>query len=143
MPEDLNPYASPALIPHDRAPSPVDPLEPLLGPSLGLLLSSALVFLFGCWLLPRFIYEMAQPNADISEAILLPMFFASVPMFIGAWNMRCGTRYRRAYAAAVLACIPMITPAGWCGIPLGIWTLIVLHRKDVKAVFAARAASTS
>jgi hypothetical protein len=50
--------------------------------------------------------------------------------------MRFGTRYRWAYAAAVLASIPIITPGFWCGAPLGIWALIVLHRRDVKEAFA-------
>ena len=72
------------------------------------------------------------------EFFLLPMFLASFPILVGAWNMRYGTRYRWAYAAAVLASIPMLTPAMWCGVPLGIWTLLVLHRKDIKMVFAAR-----
>ena len=70
---------------------------------------------------------------------MIPMVIASYPTFIGAWNMRRGTRYRWAYLAAVLASIPMLTPVIWCGIPLGIWALVVLHHKDVKAVFAARA----
>ena len=143
MSDSLNPYASPAAIPHEAAPRPVDPLEPLLGPSLGLLLSSVIEIMCGVLLLPQFIHEMMKPRPDLSGAVLIPMFLASVPIFIGAWNMRSGTRYRWAYAAAVLASIPMVTPGMWCGAPLGIWALFVLHRKDIKAVFAARAAETT
>ena len=150
MPEELNPYASPAIIPHDRAPPPsFDPLDPLRGPSLGLLLSSGLVAVPGLFYLPvlgfQTIWALAFPGrGSVPEgAFLIPMFIASYPILIGAWNMRSGTRYRWAYLAAVLACIPMLTPAFYCGIPLGIWSLIVLYRRDVKAVFAARAAPTS
>ena len=141
MPDKVNPYASPAPIPHDHVPRPADPLEPLRGPSLGLLLSSGLAFTISFFLLPALIGKLAQPRRNISdEVILLPMFLGSIPIFIGAWNMRQGTRYRWAYAAAVLASIPMLTPAIWCGVPLGIWALVVLNRKDVKSAFAAKAA---
>ena len=136
---DSNPYASPAPIPHD-APKPAHPLEPLLGPSLGLLLSSGIEIVFSLFLLPQFVHEVMKPNPDLSGALVIPMFAASFPIFIGAWQMRCGTRYRWAYAAAALTCIPLLTPGMWCGAPLGIWALVVLHRKDIKAVFADRAA---
>jgi hypothetical protein len=142
MPEEPNPYASPAPIAQDRAPKPVDPLKPLRVPSLVLLIGSGL---FAAWggiyfmleLLDRILNGPMRLNPD--DFLFVPSFFAAFPIFIGAWNMRQGTRYRWAYAAAVLASIPMLTPALYWGIPLGIWALIVLHRKDVKAVFAARA----
>jgi hypothetical protein len=43
----------------------------------------------------------------------------------------------------VLACIPVISPLIYFCIPLGIWALIVLHRRDVKETFARKAAFTN
>ncbi len=144
MPDDLNPYASPAPIANDRAPLPVDPLGPLRVPSLALLIGSGLFAVWGGTIfllesLDRLLNGPMRLKPD--DFLFVPSFFATLPIFIGAWNMRQGTRYRWAYAAAVLATIPMLTPALCWGIPLGIWALIVLHRQDVKAVFAVRAAA--
>lgn len=90
MPEELNPYASPAIIPHDRAPQPVDPLDPLRGPSLGLLLSSGLVAVPGLFYLPVLVVQMiwtlalAGRGSVPEEAILIPMLIASYPIFVSA-----------------------------------------------------------
>ena len=141
MPEELNPYASPAPIAHDRAPQPVDPLRPLRVPSLALLIGSGL---FAAWGGTIFVLESLNRllNGPMrlkpDDFLFVPSFFATFPIFIGAWNMRQGTRYRWAYAAAVLATIPMLTPALCWGIPLGIWALVVLHRRDVREAFARK-----
>ena len=141
MPEQLNPYASPAPIAHDHVPQPVDPLRPLRVPSLALLIGSGL---FAAWGGISFVLESLERilngpmRLNPDDFLFVPGFFAAFPIFIGAWNMRQGTRYRWAYAAAVLASIPMLTPAFFWGIPLGIWALIVLHRRDVKEAFAAK-----
>ena len=145
MPEEFNPYASPAPIPHDHQPQAVDPLGPLRGPSIGLLVSGGLVAAAGLGWLPTLVLETflwlsAPGKAAFPEGTYaIPMFLASYPIAIGALNMRRGTRYHWAYSAAVLASIPMLTPLFCWGLPLGIWALIVLHRKDVKAAFAVRA----
>lgn len=89
--------------------------------------------------LERLVNGLTMRGPEPGDLFLILMYSASILIFIGAWNMRFGTRYRWAYAAAVLASIPMLTPLFFCGIPLGIWALVVLHREDVKAVFAARA----
>ena len=142
--EDINPYASPAVIPHDRAPQPADPLGPLRGPSIGLLLGGGLVAAAGLGWLPSlawetFLWLSAPGKAAFPEgAFAIPMFLASYPIAFGALHMRRGTQYRLAYASAVLASIPMLTPLFCWGLPLGIWALVVLHRRDIKAAFAAR-----
>ena len=146
MSDELNPYASPAPIPHEVAPHPVDPLGPLRGPSIGLLLSSGLVlgvggFLFLQNALERLANGMAMHSPDSGNLFVIVMYIASIPIFIGALNMRYGTRYTWAYSAAVLASVPMLTPLFFCGAPLGIWALIVLHRRDVKEAFARNQAS--
>ena len=148
MPDSHNPYASPAPIPHDPTPPPVDPLGPLRGPSIGLLLSSGLVlgvggFAFLMDMLERLANGLTRRDLEFGDLMIVAMYLASIPIFIGGVNMRYGTRYRWAYTAAVLASVPMLSPLYCFGIPLGIWALIILHRKDIKAVFAARAAAVT
>ena len=81
--------------------------------------------------------------ADFEEFVVVVMCLASILIFIGAINMRYGTRYRWAYAAAVIASIPMLTPLYCCGLPLGIWALVVLHRPGIKAAFDTQALQQS
>ena len=141
MSDSSNPYASPTPIGQDRAPPPVDPLKSLRVPSLALLVGSGLFIAWGgiSFVLESLDRTLNGPMRLYSDDFLfVPGFFAAFPILIGAWNMRQGTRYHWAYAAAVLASIPMLTPALYWGIPLGVWSLVVLHRRDIKAAFAAR-----
>ena len=55
--------------------------------------------------------------------------------------MLIGRNYRLAYTVAILSVIPLVSPMIICGIPFGIWALIVLHRRDVKAAFGPARAS--
>jgi len=43
--------------------------------------------------------------------------------------------YNQAYFASVMALIPVCSPVGVLGIPIGIWLLILLKDKDVKRAF--------
>ena len=65
--------------------------------------------------------------------VMLPSLYTAH----GAWCMRRMTGYRTAVAASIVACIPFLTPWFVLGIPFGIWALVVLRRKDVRAAFAA------
>ena len=56
----------------------------------------------------------------------------------GAWCLRRGIRCWDAFTAAVLACVPFLSPWQFLGIPFGIWALVVLCRRDVRAAFDAR-----
>ena len=49
--------------------------------------------------------------------------------------MRLGQDYRRAKLAAILSCIPFLSPVMYCDIPFGIWALVVLRRQDVRTEF--------
>jgi len=54
----------------------------------------------------------------------------------GAFQMRRLRRYRFCCLAAALACVPLISPMIWMGIPFGIWALIVLRRPSVRELFS-------
>lgn len=146
--QDLSPYQSTIIVgynlaaQHDGHP-PVASLGQLRAAATSLLLSSGLVaacgFIFLPGMLQRFVDFLTSAKRFPEDSILFLMFLASYPIFIGAWNMHRGTRYRWAYSAAVLACIPTLTPAFCFGIPFGVWALIVLHRRDVKEAFARNA----
>jgi hypothetical protein len=67
------------------------------------------------------------------------LFLTNVSLFhtFGALYMRRGVRYRLAMASAITSCIPLLSPMVYFGIPFGIWALVVLRRKDVRAAFEA------
>jgi hypothetical protein len=58
-------------------------------------------------------------------------------VIIGAVMMRGGSGYGLSMAAAILAIIP-ITGCCCTGLPIGIWSLVVLLNPDVKRVFQSK-----
>src|SRR4030095_10315474 len=90
------------------------------------------------------VFLFNEPHAIVPLQILgafalCVMSVSNCFILVGAWNMRQGTRYKLAYMAAVLSCIPVLSASGYLGIPFGIWALLVLLRRDMKEAFAARA----
>ncbi|MCU0962176.1 MAG: serine/threonine protein kinase, partial [Pirellulaceae bacterium] len=85
--------------------------------------------------------EIRQPTMAVGLLVLafglLPLM-CSVIITAGAARMRRVRNYELAVAAAILAMVPL-HPWVILGLPLGIWALLVLHRPDVKALFAERA----
>ena len=58
------------------------------------------------------------------------------PLIIyGAIKMLKGKNFKLAKTSAILAMVPLVSCCFVVGIPIGIWSLIVLHRPDVKAYF--------
>lgn len=58
------------------------------------------------------------------------------PLIIyGAVKMLKGANFKLAKTSTILAMIPFTSCCFVVGIPIGIWSLIVLHRPDVKAYF--------
>jgi hypothetical protein len=56
-------------------------------------------------------------------------------VFFGALKMKSLESYGLAMAASIIAIIPCC-PCGCIGIPIGIWSLIVLNKPEVKSSFA-------
>lgn len=56
-------------------------------------------------------------------------------IIFGAVKMVKGQSFGLAKAAAVLAILPLTSCCFLAGIPIGIWSLIVLNKPDVKALF--------
>jgi hypothetical protein len=67
-------------------------------------------------------------------ASLLSVLVAPVIIYAAVQMMR-GKNYKMARTAAILTIIPFTSCCFLIGIPIGIWTLVVLSKPDVKAVF--------
>jgi hypothetical protein len=65
---------------------------------------------------------------------------AAVLIAVGALKMKSLESYGLAMTASILAMVPCIGTSSCCcviGLPIGLWALIVLMDKDVKAAFGA------
>ena len=135
-----NPYAAPSGM-HDMN----GVRNPLLVPAICLLVF-ALVFL-GLLVLSTPI-QIAQFTKDFDlttpEGVgrlvggvvaLVGWVITMIVIAVGAIGMLRLQGYGMAVTAAVLSVIPCCSPCYVCGIPFGIWALIVLRRPDVRCRF--------
>jgi hypothetical protein len=153
MPVDLNPYRSPAEISQEvELATLIDAaaLRRLRIPSIGLLVISGIMGIFGLVhfpvILSMLILEMYGVHrwgpwntgeiSFVDKIAILFIHLSNYCIFLGAWRMLLGKNYRLSYTAAILASIPFLSTMTICGIPFGIWALLVLHRRDVKEAFA-------
>jgi hypothetical protein len=60
---------------------------------------------------------------------------ASAVILVGAWGMGRARGRPLAQTASVLAMIPCLSPCFLVGLPVGIWSLVVLSAPDVKSTF--------
>jgi hypothetical protein len=67
---------------------------------------------------------------------VLVSFVCSVITIAGAYHMRRLTAYPVALAGCIAAMIPCFNACCCFAMPLGIWAVVVLSNKDVKAAFA-------
>jgi len=67
------------------------------------------------------------------ETVLSVVF--GIPIVIGALKMKHVESRRFAIASSILAMVPRFSPAWFLGIPMEIWSLMVLSRPEVKAAF--------
>ena len=54
----------------------------------------------------------------------------------GAYQMMRTRAYSLSVAAAIMSCVPLLSPWIIIGIPMGIWSAILLFKPEVKAAFA-------
>ena len=127
-------------------------------PAIGLMIASAinaLLFGAGLFLLIFFIGWAATPTGNVTSyagpkfsfslktspalgahpawCIMLPMLTVSLLTFAGAWRMRRLRGYGLAISGAMLG---IFTPPGLLiGVVFGIWTLVVLFNREVRAAF--------
>lgn len=81
------------------------------------------------------ITTIAQFNVVFQLAV---MIFVS----IGAAKMGFLESYKLGRIAAIISCIPSLSPMYILGIPFGIWALILLSKPEIKAAFVQRLAES-
>ena len=132
------------------------PIPQLRWPSTGILVTSVMGLVAGLdlmgmhagfWTRDRDVaanVEGAHASSFPSGiAFNIGLFLVNVSLFhiYGALCMRRGRNYPIALGSAVMSSIPFLAPMAYFGIPFGIWALVVLCRKDVRAAFAKRAST--
>ena len=138
-----NPYASPQSS-HVDVPLEAAAIRKIRPPTTGLMVMLVIqsvgyvfagVIALGEWVL-------GEPvGATIIGACLAVLhFFAMAFMIRAMCRIRRLQDLRNGRFAAVLACVPFITPAIWIGIPLGVWLSIILSNDDVAEAFSKHAA---
>ena len=60
-----------------------------------------------------------------------------IVILVAAGKMKKLEGYGLAVTASVLAMIPCVSPCCLVGLPIGIWSLVVLMNEDVKSAFTA------
>jgi hypothetical protein len=108
------------------------------GPAIGLLVTGILN-----WLLIPLVYftiewphlfsKSSGPDVKLPLLMLTALGLSAFIIFAALKMMRLEAR-GAALAAGVLAIL--VTPGNIIGLPLGIWALVVLNRRDVHAAFA-------
>jgi len=66
--------------------------------------------------------------------IVVAMAAYAVLVVLGAWNLMQLRSYRLAMVGSILALFPF-SPGAVVGLPMGIWALVVMTKKEVKAAF--------
>lgn len=142
-----NPYASPRAF-HDAEPVGVDLKKVkwrLLFPGLIMTLSGigmtivAVNAIHQNWVKLRLAPELSP--YEVSKARFVSGCFA-VSLLTSLFFVYCGgqmirrRRYKLCVTASLLMMIPLLTPFIVLGIPIGVWALVILFRKDTRAAFA-------
>ena len=148
------PFSSPVAVAsdgHDAA------LQLVKGPAIGLKVTAILNIVLALWSMGKLMFfptnleqlysGMPQLN-DPQIQKLLHLFYGplgiadnlfgltmSVLVLIGASKLQSLKSREFAFAAAILAMVPCLTPCCILGLPFGIWALVVLNKPEVKSQF--------
>jgi hypothetical protein len=92
---------------------------------------------------PQIKPEEARPLIEnVSKAFAFTSgigIFLGLVILVGALKMKNLQSRGLAITSSILAMIPCISPCCVLGLPIGIWSLVVLGQPDVKQAFAAEA----
>jgi hypothetical protein len=137
----------------DQAPSEQQrerALKRLRGPAIGLFVTAGIGILFGILgalfmndllleaidLPPELREQMEASQSPVLTVIQIVMTLAFSGLVIwGAQSMLKGRNWGLALAAGFVALLPCVSPCCLLGLPIGIWALVVLFDKEVKAAF--------
>jgi hypothetical protein len=149
-----NPYESPRTEERQRQRLRYLPPDPRIAwrlkvPAVTLLVLSGLqlVPIFPFWLnLAGYVIARLQSNyihfefvlrsSVIADATLLAIVtMTTLTIFCGAWYMLQVRAHSLCTAAAVLACVPLVSPLLVVGIPFGIWAIVALSLTSTRDEF--------
>ena len=135
----INPYQAPTLE-TPTADSRTQAAHKIKGPSTGLILLLSLQILgyvIGAFVTVAGIFFGLPSDTSLIEIGLALAHFAVMLFMLWALLQIRQLRHLRAgRIAAGLACIPMVAPWIWVGIPFGIWLSIFLARPSTVEAFA-------
>ena len=140
-----------ATIPARPSPPAMDSVaaaNALNGPATGLIVTAILGFVVQAFSVLGNIFGMSQVVRRAGPEVALNFFtggigFAfnmigvgiGVVILLGALKMKKLESHSWGMAASILALIPCISPCCLVGIPIGIWSLVVLSKPEVKRAF--------
>jgi GYF domain 2 len=125
-----------------------DAANQVAGPAIGLMIVAIIGFLAQAfsivWRLFFSAVVAAQSNqpewvtffqgtAGIISAVL--GILSSILVLFGALKMKQLELYGLAMAVSIVAMIPCISPCCLLGLPIGIWSLVILSKPEVKSAF--------
>ena len=135
--------------PEPKPSRPHPSILPYAGPAIGLMITGLVTATFSLALLLLIILGLSVPGADLAEdEVIAGLFgFGLFLVFYGfqipAGLLVCYSGYRMknrdqwvlSMIGAIVALLLNLGYCCWLGLPFGVWALIVLTKKDVKATF--------
>lgn len=154
-----NPYDSPRNTGHFGGAGDPDPTiqAKVNGPAIGLMVTAALGIVLNLYNLAQSLFfagaaaQPMPPNMDPQAKKIFEQIMAvqgplgavlaiiglvvGAVILLGAMKMKKLEGYGFAMAATIMAMVPCISPCCVLGLPIGIWSLVMLMNADVKAAF--------
>jgi hypothetical protein len=122
--------------------------EQVNGPAIGLIVVAILGFLAQAVSLVRLLLFSAVTAAQSNQPDWVTMFsgtgaiigsilgiLSSILVLFGGLKMKRLESYGLAMAASIIAMIPCVSPCCLIGLPIGIWSVVILAKPEVKAAF--------
>jgi hypothetical protein len=90
-----------------------------------------------------FVYcqQLGSGISLIATGTAAAQLVSMIVISIGAAKLGFLESYRMARIGSILACVPLLTPFVWLGIPFGIWALRLLRDPEIQRAFPDRPAS--
>lgn len=135
----LNPGAPPPMTDRADASRADDARRQVRGPAIGLLITALLnwVAIPFTMLFAAFITANQHVSKGVMLLVLLATLLLSSVMLVAGFKMKRLQAYWLAIAGSVLAMLVM--PGNIVGLPVGIWCLVVLSQRHVRASFGKEA----
>lgn len=136
LPNPYQPPVSDSIVSVDAAASA---RQRLSRPATALVIMASIHSVFGAIPLVSFFVMLArglQGGEDPIRAFVGGLqFIVLLVICIGAARMGHLKSYRLAWVAAILSCVPGVSPFFFLGIPFGIWSIVLLRDAKIRSAF--------